>query len=322
MDGSTILEGYSPVNLEIMRLDRVPGFDLYIVGPKGLVLYREKNVPFTFKNLRTLLENNVRYLYFQTTDEDKYYDYIEENLISIVEDSKVSPAKKASLIYDSSAHLAQQLISEPDSKNVIQRASKMMDTVVSFTVASKDAYKDIIQMLPGDYYTHSHCANVATYCLALGQVLGLTVNSGLWELTLGGLLHDIGKSRVPPEILNKKGPLTRQEFETVKQHVQWGVEIAGQARSVPHECIPAIAQHHERLSGKGYPFGIKDMHLFGRIVAVADTFDAITTNRPYAKARSSFEAILLLKTQTTEYDINVINALIEVMAEKNIRVKV
>ena len=196
-----------------------------------------------------------------------------------------------------------------------------MDTVVSFTTRSKDAYKDIIQMLPGDYYTHTHCANVATYCLALGQVLGLTINTGLWELTLGGLLHDIGKSRVPPEIINKNGPLSRQEFEIVKQHVQWGVEIAGQTRAVPHECMPAIAQHHERLSGKGYPFGIKNLHLFGRIVAVADTFDAITTSRPYARARSSFEALLLLKAQTSEYDPNVINALIEVMADKKVMVK-
>lgn len=322
MDGVTILDGYTPVNLEVLRLDRIPGFDLYIAGAKGMVLYREKNVIFTFKNLKTLLEDNVRYLYFKNTEESKYYDYIEDNLPSIVKDNKVSSEKKASLIYDSSAHLAQQLISDPDSKKTIQKASKMMDTVVSFTTAGNNAYKDIIQMFPSDYYIHTHCANVATYCLALGQVLGLTPNSGLWELTLGALLHDIGKIRVPREILNKKGPLTRQEFETVKQHVQWGMEIAGHTGSVPHTSMPAIAQHHERISGKGYPFGIKDMHLFGKIVAVADTFDAMTTNRPYAKARSSFEAILIIKTQITEYDMNIVNALIEVMADKKAEVRV
>ena len=322
MGNITVFSGYTPVNLEVMRIDRVPGFDLYITGAKGLILYREKNIEFTLKNLKTLLENNISYLYFKNDDESQYFEYIEDNLVSIVEDKKVTSDKKASLIYDTSAHLAQQLINEPDSKNIIQRASKVMDTVVSFTSASKDAYKDIIQMLPSDYYTHTHCANVATYCLALGQVLGLTTRSGLWELTLGALLHDIGKTRVPREILNKKGTLTRQEFEIVKQHVQWGVEIAGETKVVPHECIPAIAQHHERLSGKGYPFGIKDLHQFGRIVALADTFDAVTTNRPYAKARSSFEAILLLKTETTEYDRNVINALIQVMAEKNAQVRV
>ena len=322
MDGSTILDGYAPVSLEVLRLDRVPGFDLYIIGSKGLVLYREKNVAFTLKNLKTLLENNVRYLYFKTTDEGKYFDYVEDNLASIVEDNNVPPPKKASLIYDSSAHLAQQLINDPVSRKVVQRASKVMDTVVSFTASGRDAYKDIIQMLPSDYYTHTHCANVATYCLALGQVLGMTVNSGLWELTLGALLHDIGKSRVPPEILNKKGPLSRQEFETVKQHVQWGVEIAGQTRSVPHASMPAIAQHHERISGKGYPYGIKEIHQFGKIVAVADSFDAMTTNRPYARARSSFEAILILKTQTTEFEKNIINALIEVMADTKVKVNV
>lgn len=322
MDGVTILDGYTPVNLEVLRPDEIPGFDLYIPGARGMVLYSEKNMILTFNNLKTLLENSVRYLYFKNNDESKYYDYIEENLPSLVKDNKVSSEKKASLIYNSSAHLAQQLISDPDSQKTIQKASKIMDTVVSFATTGENAYKDIIQMLPGDYYTHTHCANVATYCLALGQVLGLTSNSGLRELTLGALLHDIGKIRVPQEILNKKGPLSLQEFETVKQHVQWGVEIARRIRAVPRASIPAIAQHHERISGKGYPFGIKEMHQFGKIVAVADSFDAMTTNRPYAKARSSFEALLLIKTQTSEYDPNIVNALIEVMANKKAEVKV
>jgi putative nucleotidyltransferase with HDIG domain len=113
--------------------------------------------------------------------------------------------------------------------------------------------------------------------------MGLTIASGLWELTLGALLHDIGKSRVPPKILNKKGRLTEEEFEIVKKHVEWGVEIASKTPAVPKDAYHAISQHHERLSGKGYPAGIKDLHQFGLIVAVADTSDAITTNRPSEK---------------------------------------
>lgn len=322
MDNKTFFDGYTPVSLEIMRLDRIPGFSLYIVGSSGLVLYREKNIKFTLKNLKALLENNVRNLYFANKEESKYYEYIEENLSIIIDDKKVPNNKKAALIYDASAHLAQQMLIEPDSRKIVKRASKVMNSVISFTTKGKNAYKDIIQMLPSDYYTHTHSANVATYSLALGLELGLTLNTGLWELTLGALLHDIGKSKVPDNILNKKGPLTRQEFEIVKQHVQWGLDIAGETGAVPHECMPAIAHHHERLSGKGYPVAIKDIHLFGKIVAVADTFDAVTTNRPYAKARSAFEAILLLKGEYTEFDANIINALIEVMAEKHATVGV
>ena len=126
MNGLTVFNGYTPVNLEIMRLDRVPGFDLYIFGAKGPVLYREKQIKFTYKNLKTLLENNIKYLYFKDEEADKYYEYIEENLLSIIEDKKISGERKANLIYNTSAHLAQQMIQEPDSGRIVVKASKVM----------------------------------------------------------------------------------------------------------------------------------------------------------------------------------------------------
>ncbi len=316
------MEDLAPISLEIMRLDKVPGFDLYIMGAKGPVLYRERNVRFTRRNLSSLLENNVQFLYFKRDDEDNYYQYIEDNLGRIVEDVEVPQTKKASVAYDASAHLAHQMMVEPESGQLVKRAAKVMDSIVTFASKDKMAYKDIIQILPRDYYVHTHCANVATYSLALGRLMGLTVSSGLWELTLGALLHDIGKSKVPPEILNKKARLTEEEFEIVKKHVEWGVEIASKAPAVPKESYPAISQHHERLRGKGYPAGITDLHLFGRIVAVADTFDAITTNRPYERRRSSFEALSVIQAMKGEYDQGVVIALIEVMAARECKLKI
>ncbi len=315
-------EEFAPISLGIMRLEKVPGFDLYLMGEKGPVLYRERNVRFTRRNLTSLLENNVQYLYFKSEDTDNYYQYIENNLDRIVEDTKVPRTNKASLVYRTSSYLASQMMLQPESGQLVKRAAKVMDSVITFTSKDRMAYKDIIQILPCDYYTHSHCANVATYSLALGQLMGLTVASGLWELTLGALLHDIGKSRVPPEILNKKGRLTEEEFEIVKKHVEWGVEIAGKTAAVPENSYLAISQHHERLSGSGYPAGIKDLHQFGLIVAVADTFDAITTNRPYEKRRSSFEALSVIQANKGEYDPGVIKALIKVMAARECKVKV
>ncbi len=317
-----MMEDFDPISLEIMRLDKVPGFDLYLMSAKGPVLYRERNIRFTRRNLNSLLENNVEFLYFKSEDKDCYYQYIEDNLDRIVDDDKVPRTNKASVVYKTSSYLASQMMVEPESGQLVKRAAKVMDSVITFASKDKLAYKDIIQILPCDYYTHTHCANVATYSLALGQLMGLTVASGLWELTLGALLHDIGKSRVPPEILNKKGRLTEEEFEIIKKHVEWGVEIAGKTSTVPKDAYHAIAQHHERLSGQGYPAGIKDLHQFGLIVAVADTFDAITTNRPYEKRRSSFEALSVIQAKKGEYDPGVITALIKVMAAKECRVKV
>jgi len=321
MDADGKFRGYTSINLEVMRLGQIPGFDLYIKGPGGPVLYREQNIPFNRDNLQSLLENEVEYLYFKMDDEDKYFAYIENNLEGIIDDNNVPITNKATIAYDTSAYLARQMLSAPESEDLAKRASSLISTIITFTSRSDASYKDIVGILPQDYYTHTHSANVATYSLALGRELGLTVNTGLWELTMGALLHDVGKARVPGEILNKTSPLNSLEIAIIKKHVEWGLEIVKKTSAVPYRSYPAIAQHHERLDGSGYPAGITNMHLFGKIVAVADSFDAITTNRPYEKAKPSFTAVSILKSCQKQYDQNVVKKLVEVMADKNCLVR-
>jgi len=309
-------EGFTPISLELMRLGQIPGFDLYISGPNGPVLYRERQVKFTKSNLQSLVENNVQHLFFINSDQDAYYTYMENNLEGIVKDRNVTPARKASIVYDTSTYLAKQLLSSASSADLARRASAVMDTLITFTGSGDGSYKDIVQILPQDYYTHSHSANVATYSLALGRELGMSLNTGLKELTMGALLHDVGKSKVPPEILVKKTPLSKDEMTIIRKHVDWGMEIVKSTPAVPFRSYPAIHQHHERLDGSGYPLGITNIHLFGRIVAVADTFDAMTTNRPYKVAVSSFKAVSFLKSRNDKYDKRMVMAMVEVMAER------
>ncbi|MEE9555413.1 MAG: HD domain-containing phosphohydrolase [candidate division Zixibacteria bacterium] len=305
---------FTPVNLELLRLGKIPGFDLYIASPNGPVLYRQNDIEFTQENLEALLDNDVKYLYFKNDEEELYFEYIEKNLTHIITDNNVPIIKKATVVYDTSAYLARQMLAEPESEGVVKRASDVLDKIITFTSHDDSTYKNIIQILPTDYYTHTHCANVATYSLALGREIGLTVDTGLWELTLGALLHDVGKAKVPPEILQKIKPLNVLEVSIIKKHVEWGMDIVKNTSVVPYKSYPAIAQHHERLDGSGYPAGTTDINLFGKVVAVADAFDAMTTNRPYARAKSSFYAVSVLKSRHDEYDQSIVKALVEVMA--------
>lgn len=313
---------FTPISLELLRLGQIPGFDLYIDGPNDPVLYRQCDIEFTRDNLQSLLDNDVKYLYFKKEEEDQYFEYIESNLKSIVNDNNVPIIKKATIVYDSSAYLARQLLAEPESDDLIKRSSAVLDTIITFTSHGDSTYKDLIRILPSDYYTHTHCANVATYSLALGREIGLTLDTGLWELTLGALLHDVGKARVPEEILNKKGLLNGMEMSIIKKHVEWGIEIVRNTTAVPYRSYPCIAQHHERLDGSGYPSGTTDIGLFGRIVAVADGFDAMTTKRPYKKAKSPYHAVSILRSGQSEYDQSIVNALVRVMSGKNKKVEV
>lgn len=316
-----MLTGYTPLNLDIMRLESVPGFDLYLTGGKGPVLYRNKSLKFTAAVLASLVENGVQYLYFKNDDEGKFNRYIEKNLDLLIDDPAIPGEKKADLAYTVTANLARQLLQRPNSPGLVKRAARALDSIMSFVARDSESYKNLVEAMPQDYHLHTHSANVATYSLALGKVMGLNNSTGLRELTLGSFLHDIGKSKLPQSVLYKKGPLTKDEFEIVKQHVPLGYKIVREIPAVPFGSYTCITQHHERLSGAGYPRGIRNIHINGRIVAVADTFDALTTHRVYQKAVSSYDAISVIKSAIGEYDPDIVNALIQTMAPRKYKLK-
>lgn len=136
-----------------------------------------------------------------------------------------------------------------------------------------------------DGYTHEHCLRVQTLSVALGRAVGLAPDRLHW-LMYGAFLHDVGKSRVPKEIIAKTGKLDAAEWAIMRQHPSWGREIVAPTHLAPAAGV--IEQHHERLDGSGYPYGLQGDEILeeSQIVSIADTFDAITTDRPYHTGES------------------------------------
>lgn len=164
-----------------------------------------------------------------------------------------------------------------------------------------------------DVYTNDHGKRVMKYSLALARRLGID-QTEIENLSAASLFHDVGKCFVPPEILNKPGRLTEQEFAHIKMH-----PVHSQRLLLPRfgETVARIARsHHERLDGSGYPDGLQgeDISFEARIIAVADSFDAMTTERPYKKARSYQAAAAELETLGgVTYDARVVAALSELV---------
>ena len=142
-----------------------------------------------------------------------------------------------------------------------------------------------------DPYTKGHCDRMATFALKIAEALRLPAETRR-AIKHGSWLHDCGKIGVPEAILNCPGKLPAADFEVIKRHPVWGAEIGRQAK-LPDEVINIILYHHERFDGRGYPTGAKgtEIPLEARIVAVADIFDAISTDRPYAKGYDRAEAM-------------------------------
>jgi HD-GYP domain-containing protein (c-di-GMP phosphodiesterase class II) len=166
--------------------------------------------------------------------------------------------------------------------------------------ANKALFMGSIQMLAGavdekDPYTRGHSDRVTRYSLMIAKEMGLDADF-LEILRISAQLHDVGKIGIEDRILKKPGALTPEEFEIMKTHTTKGANILRPVTQL-REMLPGIELHHEALNGRGYPYGLKgdEIPLLARVIAVADTFDALTTNRPYQKAFDSTETVRIIQ---------------------------
>ncbi|MCK5257028.1 MAG: HD domain-containing protein [Deltaproteobacteria bacterium] len=171
-----------------------------------------------------------------------------------------------------------------------------------------------------DPYTGGHTKRVLAYSMAIAKHIKLH-DDEVEKLKIAAILHDIGKIGVEDKILRKKEKLTDEEYQEMKKHPIFGVEILGNIKQLK-DIIPGMHYHHERTDGKGYPNGLKgnNIPLIARIISVADTYDAMTTNRPYHDGFSNSKAIAELKRCTgSQFDKDVVDAFIKAFENNEIR---
>ncbi|MCY6353732.1 HD-GYP domain-containing protein [Clostridium sp. ZS2-4] len=158
--------------------------------------------------------------------------------------------------------------------------------------------RSIINDREVDEYIYRHSINVGILSHMLGKWIGLS-NTELTLLTYAGMLHDIGKIRIDSTILNKKGRLTTEEFRVVKKHTVIGYEIVKQIPYMDEVVSMGVLMHHERCDGSGYPLRLKNdkIHPYGKIIAIADEFDAMTSNRTYKSKKSLFEVLEIMQEE-------------------------
>jgi putative nucleotidyltransferase with HDIG domain len=165
-----------------------------------------------------------------------------------------------------------------------------------------------------DQVTHGHIKRVQNYARELSVAIGIKNDIQLKAIQAAAVLHDTGKIAIPESILNKPGPLTREEFEVMKQHAAMGADIISSV-NFPYPVEPIVRYHHENWDGTGYPEGLMgtDIPIGARILSVVDCFDALTSDRPYRKSLSEGEAIeILLRRRGNMYDPLVVDTFLKV----------
>jgi HD-GYP domain-containing protein (c-di-GMP phosphodiesterase class II) len=263
------------------------------------------------------IDNLRRYCKYVYVDESKGDEYQPEPLLTLgtiplSEELRAIPGMpKQCIAYQDVAGIEEEMPRARDSKHTlgtvieslvesIQVGKKIeaasvkpaVDDMVESVIRNPDALLWLTKLRSVDTYAYDHAIDTSVLAVMFGRHLGLSRDQ-LQELGLTGLLFDIGKLKLPPNLLTKPGKLTDEEYALVRKHVDYGVEILSQSSGIAERVIDGVRHHHERHDGSGYPQGLKGgtIPIYARIVAIVDCFDAITSTRPFRAPISAHHAI-------------------------------
>lgn len=259
-----------------------------IYSGKSQVLI-QKNVKLTYAMIQRLKQLGITYVYIKDslTEDIMINSPIPDELrLEAIQTVKESFASYKNQGYGKNSFL-------------LENTSVKMDNLVNSMVNQIQKNDEVLSIMSdifiSDDYVFSHSVNVTIYSLALANEMKMN-NKKIKNLGLGAMLHDVGKVFIPEKILNKTGKLTEEEFAIIQAHPEMGFEFLRQSSTVPLMVAHCAFQHHERLDGTGYPRGLKgnQIHLFGKILGIADVFDAVTSNRIYRDAMLPQEGLEIL----------------------------
>lgn len=210
--------------------------------------------------------------------------------------SKEQRDKKLLSLRTAAINVVEDLFSNPSPEN-IKKSQRAVGSFVYILMRDPSAFLYLSNLRSHDPYTLQHSVGTSVNCIILARKMGINDEQSLQEVGLAGLLHDIGKTKVSVDIINKEGPLDDKEWAEMKRHSEEGYNIIKDIPEITERTKLAVLDHHEDKNGEGYPKGKQwaEVDLFARIVAISDVFNALTTNRSYSNAREPFDAFELMK---------------------------
>ncbi|MFB3925039.1 MAG: HD-GYP domain-containing protein [Syntrophales bacterium] len=224
---------------------------------------------------------------------------VPRELREAIVDRQMPPRGKAVIIKECSLVLMSRLFEDPTARN-IQEARRGISETVDFIISNDEISSHLISITSHDLYTYTHSVNVGILALLLAKRLfkGSAVHN-LRELGSGFFLHDLGKVSIDPNIINKAGKLNDDEIRIMRRHPSEGAKILASAQQMTDESNIIVLQHHEREDGTGYPLGLKgpDIHIYARICAIADVYDALTSERSYKQKLNPLAALEMMRDE-------------------------
>ena len=224
---------------------------------------------------------------------------VPDALKTAIRDTQASPERKAAAIRQESVALMKNLLDDPTAEN-IREAKKGISEIVHLILKEERTLHYLLNITSHDHYTYTHSVSVGILAVALAKSLFKDAkNHDIHALGAGFFLHDLGKVGIDNNIINKPGKLTDEEMNEIRRHPPLGFKLLHDTRQLTDESKIIVLQHHERVDGTGYPKGLRgnDIHVYARICAIADVYDALTSDRPYRKKMAPFVALNLMREE-------------------------
>lgn len=310
---------YFRIRLSTIRPNEPTPFDLFILIDGKIISYLHKGDALKSEKVESLHSQDSGESFFViNADKQLYRDYIKNAMNSAF----ITNDQKANILRESSIALLEDLFENPDVGVALENSKPIIHDLLQFMEVAPQSIGNLISLSGHDFYTYNHSFDVSIYSLGLGQALGFD-KTELAELGISSLFHDVGKRNVALEILCKKGPLDENEWVQMRMHPQYGLKILNEHPGLSDAVKAACYEHHESWSGGGYPQDIsgQEIHPFARIVALTDTYDALTTQRSYNVPMKPTEALNMIKDKlSTRYDPEMLKAMYSVLfkMDKNV----
>jgi len=274
---------FIPISVATLVPSTSMGVDLFKQDDEGKswVLYRGGEYPLADEDLDRLRERGINRLYIDKSCRDQYQNYLRD-IAEGNADDEISASVRVEAMNTVVLDVLEGAFANSDAEETVKIVKQLGNMTADVVSKDEFAAHDLFSVLHHDYATFTHSANVAFYAAMLADELGMDQKT-VEEITVGGLLHDLGKLEIDERILCKPGKLDDLEFREIKRHPLVGFRKLCRRSDLSEGQLMMVYQHHERNDGGGYPVGFQadEIHPWAKICAVVDVFEALTSQRPY-----------------------------------------
>lgn len=313
-------DGLVPVTKEGDEEALAEANDIFLRHGKRLVLYSSSSRgPISPERWQRLLESRRQEVYVRKETVGDSLRRLSDEVAEMLADNVLSVDEKIVSLYSTTSVAMSAVLRTRLTSEGLTALTDFVESTVSFIANNPSAVRGLQSLMAHDYTTYAHSASVYIHTVALASWLRAANRETLRHLGLGAILHDIGKTQISSQILQKPASLTEDEWVQMKRHPELGVKMLRELGNVPVLAQTVTIQHHERCDGSGYPLGLTRsmMNPLTHIVIVADMYDALTKTRTYRPPHSAFEALKVLKEDAgTRISANAFRGLVLMLASQ------